>query len=96
MPINRHSILDPAPHAKHRHYGYAPDTLLRQCSAGFTWNSTLHGSETMPVEVRVVKEYEAHILVRAKFKSGESYTESINKCAVRGGYCYFLAVPEGV
>lgn len=89
-------ILVPIRPAKHRWYGLEPGTLLRQCSSGFTWNTTLHGQETVPVEVRVVKEYEAHILVRAKFKSGESYTESINKCAVRGGYCYFLAVPEGV
>ena len=59
-------ILAPVLPARHRWYGLEPGTLLRQCSSGFTWNTTLHGSETVPVEVRVVKEYEAHILVKAK------------------------------
>lgn len=98
---DRDTVLMPAPHAKHRWYGLKPGQLLGQCSSGFTWNDTHSGIEAhVPYEVRVVKEYDAHIVVEAVFvESGKEvgrYTESINKCAVRGGYCYFLAVPEGV
>lgn len=95
--LRREVILTPTVRARHRQFGLQPGTKLRQCSSGFTWNDTVSAiGPHQPEEVTVIKEYEAHILVEARFASGDSYRESINKCAVRGGYCYFLPVPEGV
>ena len=97
----REVILTPAAHAKHKWYDLQPGQILTQCSSGFLWNETISTSGPHnPYEVRVIKEFEAHILVEAVFaengKECGRYRESINKCAVRGGYCYFLVLPEGV